>query len=190
MLLGGYVVGYAPLVGELVDRSADGILWTLVVFFGLFLIVSNIRDIVVNYKKEETGSQKAKRILKRIFSFQKGIPSAEVILCLMLLLSLGVAFTIVRGVQDFATTKSPNKNGEIKVITFNIFQGATYPTGKPNMDRVKDFLEAQQPDIVHLQESNSNNMFDLNIDSVNYLASNLRLNEIYGPRGGSFQDIS
>jgi len=199
---GVYTIGYTPLFGQLVGRNPESFLWPVVVFMGLFLVVTHIRDIILWYSGTSKGGSDSrtsgstsgsnyngekrtfKNVMKRLFSIEKTLPNSEVVVCLMFTLILGVAFTILRSTQDFAARVQPNPDAvELKVFTYNMFQAATYDDGRTNLDKIVTILKNEDPDVVNLQESDSIHLYTLNYDSINYIANGVYYNSFQGHRG-------
>lgn len=72
------------------------------------------------------------------------------------------------------------REGELKVMTFNLHQGFSN-AGVVDLAPLERVLQAEQPDLVMLQENDSPRIASANVDAVAYLAARLGYHVAYGP---------
>ncbi len=78
-------------------------------------------------------------------------------------------------------TPQPGGVPALKVLTYNIQQGYS-EDGLENYDGQLDLIRSLDPDIIGLQESDTNRISGGNKDIVRYLADNLDMYSYYGPK--------
>jgi endonuclease/exonuclease/phosphatase family metal-dependent hydrolase len=95
------------------------------------------------------------------------------------LISLGSAVGVLWP-RPLSTTPSEPRSG-IRVMTYNIQQGFS-ETGELNMDGQLALIRKWDPDLIGLQESDTNRISGGNDDLVRYYADQLGMHAYYGPK--------
>ncbi|RME08103.1 MAG: hypothetical protein D6803_02105, partial [Anaerolineae bacterium] len=97
------------------------------------------------------------------------------------LVALGIALPLI-GLWRAPRPVSPPKNKEtLRVVTYNIQQGYR-EDGQPGHADQLALLRELAPDLIGLQESDTNRLAGGNVDIVGYFASELGMYAYYGPK--------
>ncbi len=91
--------------------------------------------------------------------------------------------------HQFITQNSPqappdNKDA-VRVVTYNIHQGFDL-SGRPSLEAIADLIEAQQPEIVALQEVPRGWVVNGSLDALSWLAQRLDMHAAWGPAADPF----
>jgi endonuclease/exonuclease/phosphatase family metal-dependent hydrolase len=76
---------------------------------------------------------------------------------------------------------TPTPGDSLRVMTYNIQQGYT-SAGQPGLPEQLALIQAQNPDLVGVQESDMARIANGNVDALGYLASGLDMHAYAGPR--------
>ncbi|HSF79825.1 MAG TPA: endonuclease/exonuclease/phosphatase family protein [Anaerolineales bacterium] len=79
------------------------------------------------------------------------------------------------------SAQPPPGANSLRLLTYNIQQGYS-EAGLKNFDGQLELIEAQAPDLVGLQESDTNRIAGGNSDVVRYFADRLEMHSYYGPK--------
>ncbi len=99
----------------------------------------------------------------------------------MALLVLAVAILVAAWAQAPRPTVPTTKDKQLRVVTYNIQQGYREDGERGIQDQLV-LLRELQPDLIGLQETDSNRVANGNVDLVGYLASELNMYAYYGPK--------
>ena len=97
----------------------------------------------------------------------------------LILVSL-VAFLAAWQISPRPAQPSPGADS-LRVLTYNIQQGYS-EEGLKNFEGQLELIKAQAPDLVGLQESDTNRIAGGNSDVVRYFADRLQMHSYYGPK--------
>ncbi|UCH58882.1 MAG: endonuclease/exonuclease/phosphatase family protein [Anaerolineales bacterium] len=121
-------------------------------------------------------------VLAMLFVRPKEVPPAQDTLVPWVgatLLGLS-AFLVVWQYTPLPDQPSPGAT-HLRVLTYNIQQGYS-EEGLKNFDGQLELIKAQLPDLIGLQESDTNRIAGGNSDVVRYFADRLEMHSYYGPK--------
>lgn len=91
--------------------------------------------------------------------------------------------------HQFITQNSPpappDNEDALRVVTYNIHQGFDL-SGRPSLEAIADLIEAQQPEIVALQEVPRGWVVNGSVDALKWLAQRLGMHTAWGPAADPF----
>lgn len=103
-------------------------------------------------------------------------------------LAIGLLFLCLP-LYQFLTWSSPGPvpdNGSpLRVMTYNIHQGFDLH-GRPSLERIANVVEAQQPDVVALQEVPRGWVVNGSVDALSWLSQRLGMRAAWGPAADDF----
>jgi hypothetical protein len=174
----GVLFGASSPLGVPFHHHPSKLLWLVVMLMAVLLIAMHILN---NLNESSKKFAPLKKILKGLLGSPKPVkPPTEVVVGVGLILTLGICLVIGRSVLNSEKLEVLPVNGEhLKVMSFNIYQGAT-TTGGINVRQVVKVLQEYNPHIVGFQESDAVHVGTSNLDPITYIAGNLQMDSFFG----------
>ncbi len=91
-----------------------------------------------------------------------------------------LALPLARYLMDDGVTAVPSPSAPVRVMTYNLHNGFD-PNGHLGMEAIAQVIEAQNPDIVALQEVSRGWVVNGSLDMLEWLSQRLEMPYVYGP---------
>ncbi len=167
--VGSLVAGQVDIFGFLEGRF-NSVIITPVIIMALCEIV------LLQVYRNKTKNCWTKRLKTEIKRFSKGTTTTILIIfCILLLLLLSGSISYPK-----KTLQNEEAKDEITVVTYNIHQGFDMDY-RISPEEIIAPLKKVRPDILVLQESDTNRISSTNVDMISYLSHNLDMFPYFGP---------